>query len=173
MGRDAGERVREGRNTMTTTATARLTGVVGAAVLLTSLAACSNDDDSASSAKSDRPSDTASATDQRISPTDLPTAPRLRNAKGAVKDVTVGECPTDKGENTVEGSVENSTGSAQDYVITISWVTSRSDVVARGIATVRDLPAGDKRSWKATGDIASAGTYSCTTQVLRGRLRGQ
>lgn len=114
---------------------------------------------------------TAQETQQTTSPQDLPEVPQIEDFEGALKDVTLGACPTEQGANTVEGSVENSTDEEQDYVITISWITSRSDVVARGVATIEDLGAGDSEDWTIEGSpIAEAGRYTCTTQVQRGEL---
>ncbi len=117
-----------------------------------------------------KPSASASIDPDRTSPSDLPEVPQIKDFEGAVKDVKVGECPTAKGDNKVSGSVKNSTDAAQDYVITISWITSRSDVVARGVATVEDLPAGESKKWAVTGELAKSGAYTCTTQVQRGQL---
>ncbi len=125
--------------------------------------------DSMNSADS-KPSASATIDPDRTSPSDLPEVPQIKDFEGAVKDVEVGECPTKKGANKVSGSVKNSTNDAQDYVITISWITSRSDVVARGVETVKDLAAGDSTTWTVTGTLAEAGAYTCTTQVQRGQL---
>lgn len=128
------------------------------------LAGCTGGDDEKKPA--------AKATDrQTTSPQDLPEVPQIEDFAGALKDVTLGACPTEKGSNTVEGSVENPTDDEQDYVITISWITARSDVVARGVATVEDLAAGESEKWTVKGSaIAEEGRYTCTTQVQRGEL---
>lgn len=108
---------------------------------------------------------------QTTSPQDLPEVPQIEDFEGALKDVKLGACPTEQGSNTVKGSVTNSTDEEQDYVITISWITSRSDVVARGVATIEDLGAGDSKDWTIKGSpIAEEGRYTCTTQVQRGEL---
>ena len=107
----------------------------------------------------------------RLSPDDLPEVPTIDDPTGAVKDVTIGDCPTKKGRNTVEGSLKNPTDDPQDYVVTISWITPRSDVVARGVATIEDVAGGASEDFEIEGSaVAQAGTYSCTTNVVRGEL---
>ncbi|KQO41845.1 hypothetical protein [Aeromicrobium sp. Leaf245] len=132
------------------------------------LTACTGGDDD----KADDKKTAAKAADkQTTSPQDLPEVPEIEDFEGALKDVTLGACPTEKGSNSVKGKVKNSTDDEQDYVITISWITARSDVVARGVATIEDLGAGDTEDWTIKGSpIAASGTYTCTTQVQRGEL---
>lgn len=128
----------------------------------------SGDDDKAAD---DKPVATETIDPDRISPDDLPDVPEIKDPTGAVKDVKIGDCPTKKGKNKVTGSLKNPTDAAQDYVITISWITPRSDVVARGVATVKAVAGGASEKFTITGSaIASDGTYSCTTNVVRGAL---
>lgn len=134
------------------------------------LSGCSLFGGDAKDSADSKPSAGSSIDPDRTSPSDLPEVPQIKDFEGAVKDVKVGECPADKGKNTVSGSVKNATEAEQDYVITISWITSRSDVVARGVATVKNLGAGDSKKWSVTGTLAKKGAYTCTTQVQRGQL---
>lgn len=145
-------------------------GTVAALALVGLLSGCGLFGGDDSDQKDAKPTATATVDPDRTSPSDLPEVPELDDVVGAVKDVEMGECSTDKGENTVTGTVKNPTENETDYVITVSWITSRSDVVARGVATVENLGGGDEEKWSATGDLAKAGSYSCTLQVQRGNL---
>ncbi len=105
-----------------------------------------------------------------VSPENLPESPKVANAKGARADVSLKGCPVRDGKATASGKVKNSTGATTDYAITISWVNQRSDVLARGVAVVRDLTSGQSVAWKVSAP-ARAGIATCTVFVERGEVR--
>ncbi|MFT4299696.1 MAG: FxLYD domain-containing protein [Aeromicrobium sp.] len=129
--------------------------LLAAALVLT--AGCGGGDDSPSKTQ---------VNPENVSPQDLPDVPDLPGAEGAIADATFGECGTDAGSQTVEGEVENSTKAAANYVVAISWINERSDVLARGVTEIQDVKAGKTEGFEVTAEVPE-GVGSCTYYVLR------
>lgn len=107
-----------------------------------------------------------------VSPQKLTAPPKVANAAGAREDVVMDGCPVTGATARATGSVTNSTKATTDYAITISWVNERSDVMARAVAVVRGLGAGEKRTWKASAPAGKADADNCTVFAQRGTVRG-
>ncbi|WP_426247599.1 hypothetical protein [Nocardioides sp. LHG3406-4] len=143
-----------------------------ASVLAIGVTGCTDGDDPGA----ERPSTTGSASASApvdpgdIAPADLPEPPRVDRPAGAVKDVTFGACDTTAGRQDVTGRVHNPTARGADYVITISWITSASDVRGRGFTVVRDLAPGASTEWSIDARVASGAT-ACTHNVQRGQVK--
>lgn len=147
--------------------TPRLRAALALVALTLPLAACSGDDDPEKDESAQ--GDSTAVDPSRVSPTDMPKVPTLRKAKGAIADASFGECATDAGTQEVTGTVTNGTKGATDYVVTVSWINDTSDVLARGVATVKGLEPGQEREVTVEADVPDAVT-SCTFHVQRGRL---
>ncbi len=143
----------------------RATRALIALALMTSalvLSACGSD------------SATVTTVDQNnVSPQTLTAQPKVANAKGAREDVVLDGCPVKGGKASASGSVTNSTKAASDYAITVSWVNDRSDVMARAVAVVKGLGAGEKRAWTASAPAGKADDDNCTVFAQRGTVRGE
>ncbi len=149
----------------------RITRLAPAALALAALVAvsgCSGDDDTPKKESQD-PKASAAVDPSRVSPEDLPEAPELRKAKGAVADASFGECATTAGRQEVAGTVTNGGKKAADYVVTVSWINDTSDVLARGVGVVKDLAPGAEREVTLSAKVPE-GISTCTFHVLRGNL---
>ncbi|WP_320668752.1 hypothetical protein [Patulibacter defluvii] len=139
------------------------------------LAACGGDDRGddaarATAAEGQPPAVTAVAA-ENLSPRGLPAVPVLRHAKGARADVRPGRCPTDRGRAVVRGTVANPTDRPADYVIAVSWISDRSDVRARAVATVERVAPGATERWAARTRVRAGNAVRRTFFVQRGALR--
>lgn len=148
--------------------TPRLLHVTAALVLALGLAACSGEDDK-DDADGTGGESTVAVDPSRVSPSDLPEVPEVKKGQGAISDTTFGECATDAGRQRVTGTVENSTTSKADYVVTVSWINETSDVLARGVAVVEDLGAGASSEIEVSAEVPE-GVSNCTFHVVRGAL---
>jgi len=155
--------------------TSRATASVALAALLSTLGACSgdgggDDDEPPAPDSTNSPSDTDVTAGQTISPPDLPVPPTLKNEKGAVADISYDACATESGDQRVSGTVQNSSRSRTDYVITFNWINDGFDVLGRGVAVVRDVPAGKSKRWDLSAKV-SDGATQCAPNVKRGQLK--
>jgi hypothetical protein len=140
------------------------TGAVIGLAALAALAGCS-------AAPPATPSPSAVSVDpSRVSPTDLPTPPAIKDAKGDVKDLTLGECKTDAGDQTVTGELTSTLDSAQDFLVTISWTTATGDVMGRGFAVIQDLAPGKTGKFEIKAKVA-AGATQCVKGVEYGTIK--
>lgn len=105
----------------------------------------------------------------RVSPTDLPTPPVVKDAKGDIKDLTLGECGTAAGQQTVTGSLTSSVDATADFLVTVSWTTATGDVMGRGFAVVRKLAPGKTESFEITAKVAPGATQ-CVKGVEYGTI---
>lgn len=147
--------------------TPRLRTAAALLALTLPLAACSGDEPTEADDKKEGA--TEAVDPARVSPTDLPDVPSLRKPKGAIADASFGECATAAGEQEVTGTVTNGTKGAKDYVVTVSWVNETSDVLARGVATVKALGPGEERDVTVSAQVPDA-VSTCTFHVQRGNL---
>lgn len=144
--------------------------MVAVAVLLSASACSGNDDPKGGTSPSTSPS--ASDTGGIISPP-LPKDPKFKGKpEGIIADVVVDSCDTETGTVKASGKATNSAKQAKDIVVSISWaVTTTSDVVARGIATLKDVAPGDTVDWDVEADLKSTEAVACVPTALRGNLR--
>lgn len=109
----------------------------------------------------------ASVDPSRVSPTELPEVPDLSDGTGAIADASFGPCGVTAGEQRVTGTVTNSTTEAVRYVVTVSWVNGTSDVLARGVAQLKNVAPGAEKEFKVAAQVPD-GVTTCTFHVLRG-----
>lgn len=153
-----------------------LAAMVGVSLSLLVVTGCSGEDDSSrdgSSGASVSPSvdPTASVDPNRVSPTDLPAVPKVKQSKGAIKDASFGDCHSDAGKQTVTGTITSSAKLPRDYVVTVSWINDTSDVLARGVTVVHDVEPGAAQKFRLTADVPK-GASTCTFNVVRGSVTG-
>lgn len=116
------------------------------------------------------PTPTAVSVDpSRVSPTDLPTPPVVKDAQGDVKDLDLAECGTAAGEQVVTGELTSSLDSVQDFLVTISWTTATGDVMGRGFAVVQDLAPGKTARLEIRAKVAPGATQ-CVKGVEYGTI---
>ncbi|MCA0297045.1 MAG: hypothetical protein LCH96_17375 [Actinobacteria bacterium] len=105
----------------------------------------------------------------KVSPK-LPQEPTVSDQTGAVKDATFGSCSTTAGKQEVTGKITSSAATTTDYVVTVSWVNGTSDVLARGVAVLKDIPAGGEKDFTLKADVPEGAT-TCTFHVVRGTVK--
>lgn len=144
--------------------TSRSHGTVLGLAFLAALAGCT-------AAPPATPSPTSVSVDpSRVSPTDLPTPPVVKDAQGDVKDLTLGECKTEEGAQTVAGELTSSLDSTQDFLVTVSWTTASGDVMGRGFAVIQDLAPGKTEKFEIKAKVA-AGATQCVKGVEYGTIK--
>lgn len=150
----------------------RSLGLAGAVVLLTALGACTgSDDDDANRSPAASPdgSPTQTATPGVISPTGLPRPPRVTNPQGGIRGLTLGTCRVDAGEQRVTGQVRSPAANTADFLVSVAWTTDRGDVLGRGFAVIRNVPAGATRPFEITATVADGATR-CVPNVQFGQI---
>lgn len=105
----------------------------------------------------------------RISPTGMPTPPQVKDAKGDIKDLTVGQCATGAGQQTVTGELKSTLSAAADFLVTISWTNATGDVMGRGFQVVKALEPGKSEKIEITAKVG-AGATQCVTGVEYGTI---
>ena len=83
--------------------------------------------------------------------------------------MTFGHCGVTHGKQRVEATIRNSASAARDYVVTVSWVNTTSDVLARGIATEKSVKPSVPVSLAVDVDVPK-GVAQCTFHVDAGTL---
>ena len=106
----------------------------------------------------------------RVSPTDLPTPPVVKDSKGSVKDLTLGECKTEAGEQVVSGELKSSLSSTEDFLVTVSWTTASGDVMGRGFKVIQDLEPGATEKFEIKATVAPGATQ-CVKGVEYGTIK--
>ena len=139
--------------------------VLALAVVLTgSFAGCA-------AAEAPTPSATQVTVDPgRVSPTDLPTPPVVKDAQGDIKDLTLGECPTEKGQQVVSGSLTSTLPGKADFLVTVSWTTATGDVMGRGFQVIQNLKPGEIAEIAISAKV-SAGATQCVSGVEYGTIK--
>lgn len=107
----------------------------------------------------------------RVSPTDLPTPPVVKDSKGAIRDLTLGECKTDAGQQSVSGSLTSTQEATADFLVTISWTNATGDVMGRGFTVVKKLAPGKTEKFTITAKV-SPGATQCVKGVEYGTIAG-
>lgn len=105
----------------------------------------------------------------RVSPTDLPTPPVVKDAQGAVRDLTLGECKTDAGDETLSGSLTSSQSAAADFLVTVSWTNATGDVMGRGFSVLKKVAPGQTVTFEIKAKVA-AGATQCVKGVEYGTI---
>ena len=150
---------------------------LGLATVL-AMAGCSGDDDdkepgdAAGTKATDSASPGASPTAVTTSPPDLPTPPTVTRARGARADVDFDPttCATTAGEQTVSGTLTNSTAKSTAYLVTISWTNATSDTLGLGYSVVRGVEPDQEREWELSATVPEGATQ-CVINVLRGSIK--
>lgn len=106
----------------------------------------------------------------RVSPTDLPVPPTVTKPQGAITDLTLGECGTEPGEQTVKGELKSSQKATADFLVTISWTTATGDVMGRGFTVVKGLAPGATKKFTITAKVAP-GAVQCVKGVEFGTIK--
>ncbi len=160
-------------------ATPHVKTAVGALLLVLGLGAagCSGDDPdpSAEPTTASEVGAEPAASDGVITPADVPVIPAFaKTPKGVIGDVVVDSCDTEAGDVAASGTATNSAESARDVVVVVSWtVGDTGDVVARGIATLNELGAGESADWRLDATVPGADTAACVPMALAGRLESK
>jgi hypothetical protein len=146
---------------------------LAAVALAAALTACSGDDEEPNADKSPSGSGPASAPasvdPSNVSPQNLPTVPEVKGAQGAISDLTLGDCATEAGQQTVSGEITSSAKKAADYLVTLSWTTSDSDVMGRGFAVLQDVAPGATETFEIQAKVAK-GASLCVPGVVYGTI---
>jgi hypothetical protein len=144
-----------------------LTALLAALALAAALTACSSDDEPEGGEKS--PAATESVDPANVSPPNLPKVPQVKGEKGAIDALTLGECETDAGQQTVTGEITSPAKKSADFLITVSWTTSDSDVMGRGFAVLQDVEPGDTEEFEISAKVAEGATQ-CVPGVVFGTI---
>lgn len=102
----------------------------------------------------------------------LPAIPGFKGkATGAVADVKVVKCPTEKGEQTVELALTNSTKKARDYAIMVIWLKNDSgNPLGATMVTAKDAEPGKKTELSGKAKVL-AKADRCVLNVQAGDLK--
>lgn len=143
---------------------------LAAGVMTVALTGCTDDGDGAPDGEG---SATAGATEgvdpANVSPSDLPDIPALKKERGgAIKDLELGECATDKGDQEVSGTITSSLKKRADYLVTVSWTTSSGDVMGRGFAVLKGVAPGASEDFTIEAKVADGATQ-CVSGVVYGK----
>jgi hypothetical protein len=150
-----------------------IVGVLLTGALTLGLAACSGDSKDPDATPSTGASSSPGAVDpSRVSPSDLPSVPVLGSEKGGdLKDLTLGDCNTEAGEQKVDASLTSTLDSPQDFVVSLSWTTSANDVMGRGFKVLRNVAPGETREFTIKAKVAE-GAAVCVPGVSYGSMKG-
>lgn len=139
---------------------------VSASLVLASaaLAGCSSKDKS-----SDQP--TTAPVAPSVAAT-LPAIPAFKGkVAGAVADVKIVQCPTDKGEQTVKLALTNSTKTARDYAIMVIWLKNDSGTpLGATLLKQKAAAPGKKVDLTAKGKVLDKADR-CVLNVQAGTLK--
>lgn len=106
----------------------------------------------------------------RVSPTDLPVPPAVKDPQGAIRDLALGECKTTAGRQTVKGELTSSQKAVTDFLVTISWTTATGDVMGRGFKVVKALAPGETKKFEIKAKV-SDGAVQCVKGVQFGSIK--
>jgi hypothetical protein len=152
----------------------RFTFPLAALALTATLSACSGDDEEPSAEKTPSASDSSSVDPSsvdpgNVSPGNLPKVPEVQGAQGAINALTLGDCETEAGKQTVTGEITSSAKKSADYLVTLSWTTSDSDVMGRGFAVLQDVAPGATEAFEIQAKVAKGATL-CVPGVVYGTI---
>ncbi len=150
---------------MTSTSVARALAAVTLALALTG---CTGEEEpSAEPSASESPS----VDPANVSPDNLPEIPQVKGEKGAIDALTLGDCATEAGQQTVSGEISSPAKRSVDFLVTLSWTTDTGDVMGRGFAVLKDVPAGGTESFEIKAEVAEGATQ-CVPLVVFGTVPG-
>ncbi len=153
--------------------TSAIVGVLLTGALTLGLSACSGDSKDPDPKPSDGASSSPGAVDpSRVSPSDLPSVPVLATEEGGdLKDLTLGDCNTEAGDQKVDATLTSTLDSTQDFVVSLSWTTSANDVMGRGFKVLRKVAPGETREFTIKAKVAD-GAAVCVPGVSYGSMKG-
>lgn len=129
-----------------------------AAVMMLSLAACSQDGDPGASADPSKPAGSEATT---TSTTEPPPSTQViedmgDDFRGILADVDMQDCSLEKGTGAAGGTVTNSDKDAADISIAVIWLKKDSgDSVAIGEWTAKDVAPGETVEWSIEKKLKS------------------
>ncbi|MGL5827001.1 MAG: hypothetical protein ACRCYU_19635 [Nocardioides sp.] len=139
-------------------------------VLAWSLVACSGGQDDPEAGKSSKePSTQESVDPAKVSPVGLPDIPKVKRERGAIQDLSLGDCATEAGKQTVKGTITSSAKKTVDYLVTVSWTTGAGDVMGRGVEVLKDVKPDATEKFKITAKVAEGATL-CVQGASYGRI---
>lgn len=135
-----------------------------AALALAGLAGCSGKDGETETS----PSPTVPS----VTAPPLPKSPAFKGeATGAVADVKIVDCPTEKGEQTAKLALTNSTKKARDYAVMVIWLKNDSGTpLGSALVTQKAAAPGKKVELKAKGKVVDKADR-CVLNVRAGTLK--
>jgi hypothetical protein len=153
--------------------TRTLTSLLFTVVLAVSAAGCSGDsnknkDKDATPSKSASPSDSESVNPDNVSPP-LKPVPTVKGEKGDIDALTMGECDTAAGAQSIAGKITSSAKKPVDYLVTVSWTTAGGDVMGRGFKVLDNVAPGATKSFKIKAKVAEGATQ-CVKGVAYGQI---
>ncbi len=151
--------------------TRTLASLLCTAVLAFSAAGCSGDKDKdpkASPSKDASPSESESVDPGNVSPP-LKDVPVVKAEKGDIDALTMGECDTAAGQQSIAGKITSSANKRVDYLVTVSWTTAGGDVMGRGFKVLDNVAPGETKSFKIKAKVADGATQ-CVKGVSYGQI---
>lgn len=142
--------------------------LVSAALIPMTIAGCGGST-SATRAPGDGPTASGPVNPKHVTPKNLPAAPTIAKAVGARADVQLRDCALKGAKLAAAGVVTNPRTTPTDYLITVSWVNDRSDVLGRGVSVLRQVQPGRRTPW-STSTPGRDGITACTVLVQRGEV---
>jgi hypothetical protein len=152
--------------------TRTLASLLCTVVVAATAAGCSGDsgkdkDKDASPSKSASPTDSESVNPDNVSPP-LKAVPTVKGEKGDIDALTMGECDTASGAQSIAGKIKSSANKKVDYLVTVSWTTAGGDVMGRGFKVLENVAPGETKSFKIKAKVADG-----ATQCVKGVAYGQ
>jgi len=152
--------------------------VVALAVLVPVLLLTSCSDGSVSDGGAAATASPASPASPASTPSPTATAAALQELpafsvgpNGVIADVTTDVCEAGPGRATASGTATNSGRFERDVVVVVSWVAAQSsDVVARAVDRVEDLPPGQSRDWSLSAEVPAGDGLLCVPTAYAGQL---
>jgi hypothetical protein len=142
----------EGTEFMGTTASR----FIGAAfVVVLGVSGCAGGD--ADAAKSQKGAEKAGAPAAKAMDGTIQALPDMgKEAQGIVKDIKIKQCPLEPGKHHVTGTAKNTNAQNRDVLTAYTWLAADStDALARGVATFKDMKAGDEKEWSMDVELKS------------------
>lgn len=143
---------------------------LAAGVMAVALTGCTDDGDGTPDGEGSATTGASESVDPaNVSPENLPDIPALKKERGgAIKDLELGECATDKGKQEVSGTITSSLEKQADYLVTVSWTTSSGDVMGRGFALLENVAPGASEDFTIEAKVADGATQ-CVSGVVYGK----
>ena len=87
------------------------------------------------------------------------------------RDLTLGECKTDAGQESVSGSITSTQSATADFLVTVSWTNATGDVMGRGYSVLKKVAPGQTVTFEIKAKVA-AGATQCVKGVEYGTIAG-